>query len=154
TLGIDSSNVLLMKDARRVDMDEVFGTAKNHKGRLWRLIEEGQTDLYVFYSGHGVPGGQGSNSAYLLPVDSRPNQADLSAYPLSQLLDNLGKLPTRSTTVFLDACFLGQSPDAADPAPLIKNASPVIVLPKIAVGDPGKITLFAAAGETQFASWD
>ena len=154
TLGLDKANVIVLKDANRLEMDTWFGNDKDHKGKLWRVIEEGQSDLYVFYSGHGVPGGQDNNGAFLLPVDADPNHAGLTGYPLQQLLDNLAKLPAKSTTVFVDACFSGRSPDARE-TPLITKASPVIaLLPKVTVDNGKKINLFAAAEPTQFASWD
>ena len=157
TLGVDKANVIVLKDANRIEMDTWFGNDKEHKGKLWRMIEEGQSDLYVFYSGHGVPGGKDNNGAFLLPVDADPNHAGLTAYPLQQLLDNLAKLPAKSTTVFVDACFSGRSPDARE-TPLITQASPVNTLPKVVVAatlDNGnKVNLFAAAEPTQLASWD
>ena len=153
TLGLDPSHVIVLKDASRIDMDTWFGNDKDHKGKLWRMIGEGQSDLYVFYSGHGVPGGKDNNGAFLLPVDADPNHAGLTAYPLEQLLDNLAKLPAKSTTVFVDGSFSGRSPDALE-TPLITQASRVIALSKVTVGNRKKVNLFAAAESTQLASWD
>jgi peptidoglycan hydrolase-like protein with peptidoglycan-binding domain len=153
TLGLESDNIVFIKDATKTDFDGVFGSEKDHKGRLWRLLDpDGRSDLYVFYSGHGVPGGKENDSHFLLPVDGDPNHASLTAYPVKQLLENLGKLATKSTTVFLDACFSGQSPDPAG-APLIKHASPVFVT-KALPSDPTRINMFAAAGERELSSWD
>lgn len=152
TLGLDAGNVLLLKDATRGAIDEVFGTDKDHKGKLWRHIDpDGRSDVYVFYSGHGMPG-VNAEDAFLLPVDGDPNHASLNGYPLSLLYKNLGELKTKSTTVFLDACFSGQSPDANNTT-LIKQASPVFVT-KTTPGETSKINLFAAAGERQLSNWD
>ena len=152
TLGIDAGNILFLKDATRGALDGVFGTDKDHKGQLWRHIDpDGRSDVYIFFSGHGMPG-VNVEDAFLLPVDGDPNLASLNGYPLSLLYKNLGELKTKSTTVFLDACFSGQSPDANN-TPLIKHASPVFVT-KTTPNDASKINLFAAAGERQLSNWD
>ncbi len=153
TLGIDSQNIIFLKDATRGAMDKVFGTDKDHKGALWRLIDpDGRSDVFVFYSGHGVPSITETQENFLLPVDGDPKHVSFNGYPLSQLYDNLGKLKTKSTTVFLDACFSGQSPDSSSTS-LIKNASPVFIS-KPTPSDPTKVNVFAAAGERQLSSWD
>jgi hypothetical protein len=148
TLGVDPSNVIFLPDATRSAMTAVFGTDTEIKGQLWRRIDpEGGSDVFIFYSGHGLPGPDG---AFLLPVDGDPNHASLNGYPLAQLYKNLEKLKTKSVTVFLDACFSGVS---ADGASLIKDASPVFVS-KATPLDASKINVFSAAGERQLASWD
>lgn len=152
TLGLDAGNILFLKDATRGSMDEVFGTDKDHKGKLWRHIDpDGRSDVYVFYSGHGMPG-VNVEDAFLLPVDGDPNHANLNGYPLSQLYKNLGELNIKSATVFLDACFSGQSPDAKA-TPLIKQASPVFVT-RTSPSETSKINMFAASGERQLSNWD
>ena len=154
TLGLDSSNILFLKDATRGQMDEVFGTDKDYKGKLWRTIDpDGRSDVYIFYSGHGVPGTNEVEGTFLLPIDGDPSHASLNGYPLKQLYKNLSELKTKSVTVFLDACFSGQ---AADPSgtPLIKNASPVFIAKATTPGDGIKINVFAAASERQLSSWD
>jgi peptidoglycan hydrolase-like protein with peptidoglycan-binding domain len=155
TLGIDRNNILFIKDATRGAMNEVFGGDKDIKGsKLWRLIDpDGRSDVYVFYSGHGVPGINDAGGAnFLLPVDGDPNHANLNGYPLKQLYDNLAELRTKSVTVFLDACFSGQASDA-NGTPLIKQASPVFIT-KPTPRDTTKVNVFAAAGERQLSSWD
>lgn len=155
TLGIDRNNILFIKDATRGAMNEVFGTDKDIKGsKLWRLIDpDGRSDVYVFYSGHGVPGiNDAGGGNFLLPVDGDPNHANLNGYPLKQLYDNLAELRTKSVTVFLDACFSGQASDASG-TPLIKQASPVFIS-KPTPRDATKVNVFAAAGERQLSSWD
>jgi Caspase domain len=154
TLGLDSSNILFLKDATRGQMDEVFGTDKDYKGKLWRTIDpDGRSDVYVFYSGHGVPGTNEVEGTFLLPIDGDPNHASLNGYPLKQLYKNLSELKTKSVTVFLDACFSGQAADQSG-TPLINNASPVFIAKATTPGEGSKINVFAAAGERQLSSWD
>lgn len=153
TLGIDSSNIIAKQNATRAELDLIFGTDKDHKGMLWRTIDpDGASEIVVFYSGHGAPGSSASDGNFLLPVDGDPNHASLNGYPLSQLYQNLGLLKARSITVYLDACFSGQSPDANSTS-LIKHASPVYIS-KATPSDASKINVFTAANERQLSSWD
>jgi Caspase domain/Putative peptidoglycan binding domain len=153
TLGVESDNIVFRKNATRKDMDDVFGNEiDDHKGELWRKLDPaGGSDLFVFYSGHGLPSIEENADTYLLPVDGDPDRPKRSAYPVKQLMDILSKFPTRSTTVFLDACFSGKAADE-NATSLINSASPVFI-PKGIPGNP-KINAFAAAGPTQLASWD
>ena len=102
----------------------------------------------VFYSGHGVPGLK-DRRGYLLPVDGDPNLAEITAYPVDLLYANLSKLPARSVTVFLDACFSGDSPKGM----LIRAASGITVIPRKLEAARGLTILTAAQGD-QLASWD
>ena len=146
-LGFDSDNVIDLRDATKSELETAFGVKGNPEGLLWRYIDpSGGSDVVVFYSGHGVPGKAGRG--YLLPVDSNPDTAELNGYPIDLLYENLGGLPTRSTTVFLDACFSGGSPRGM----LIRSASPVYVEADVSGG--ADLTVLTAASGAQLASWD
>lgn len=75
-------------------------------GDLSRLITKGKTDLYVYYSGHGVPS-SGGDELYLLPSDVKHRLIEKQGYSLNELFVQLSKYETRSTTLFIDACFSG-----------------------------------------------
>ncbi|NQU58237.1 MAG: peptidase C14, partial [Rhodospirillales bacterium] len=70
-------------------------------------------------------------------------------YRLSTLYDNLGKIPAKSITVVLEACFSGASESGA----VISNASPVFMKPK-ATPIPANVTVIAAGAPDQMASWE
>ncbi|MBM3569204.1 MAG: formylglycine-generating enzyme family protein, partial [Alphaproteobacteria bacterium] len=63
--------------------------------------------------------------------------------------ENLGKAGARSVTVYLDACFSGDSQAGM----LIRSASPVFVKAEMPTAARG-ITVLAAAQGEQMASWD
>ena len=108
-LGFDPDNVIYLRDAGKTELESAFGVKGDAEGLIWRYIDgSGGSDVVVFYSGHGVPGSGGRG--YLLPVDANPDTAKLNGYPIDLLYENLGVLRTRTTTVFLDACFSGESP--------------------------------------------
>jgi uncharacterized caspase-like protein len=102
----------------------------------------------VFYSGHGVPGLK-DRRGYLLPVDADPNLVEINGYPVDLLYKNLGKIPAKSTTVYLDACFSGDSPKGM----IIRATSGISVAAKMPV-NVGKMVVITAAQKDQFASWD
>ena len=146
-LGFDLDNVIDLRDATKSQLETAFGVKGNAEGLVWRYVDpSGGSDVVVFYSGHGVPGKAGRG--YLLPVDSNPDTAELNGYPIDLLYENLGGLSTRSTTVFLDACFSGGSPRGM----LIRSASPVYVEADVSGG--ADMTVLTAASGAQLASWD
>ena len=149
TLGFSPDNVVDLRDATKVDMESAFGAGGNARGQLWRWAEaDGGSDIVVFYSGHGVPGVD-DGRGYLLPVDANLDMAAVNGYPIDVLYENLGKIPSKSVTVYLDACFSGGSGDGGV---LVQNASPVSMAADVS-GVEGMTVLTAASGE-QLASWD
>jgi hypothetical protein len=147
-LGYREGNIHVVKNATKGKLERYFGNKGNHKGKLFQLINKRQADVTVFYSGHGIPGME-SDRGYLLPVDGDPSNPDLTAYPLNLLLENLGKLPSKSMNVYLDTCFSGDSGGGT----IIKNISGLyfeIQLPKT----PKKIVVITAARAKEPANWD
>lgn len=99
-LGINPKNIYFRTDATLNNM---------RRGVSWfRKISdafEGDVKLLVYYAGHGIPNEDGSDS-YLLPADGIPGDPE-SAYRLGKFYNELGEIPAKNTTVFLDACFSG-----------------------------------------------
>ncbi|HDO27839.1 MAG TPA: hypothetical protein ENH02_06960 [Bacteroidetes bacterium] len=77
-------------------------------GELQKAIVKGKTDLFVFYSGHGMPSKDGEK-VYLFPSDGRIEALKTQGYNINTFYKNLEALGARSTTVFIDACFSGVS---------------------------------------------
>ena len=75
------------------------------------MVRAGQSEVFVFYSGHGVPGEAGSG--FLLPVDGDPGKAQLTGYGIETLVGNLNKLKARTVNLALDTCFSGLSQGGA-----------------------------------------
>jgi TPR repeat protein len=148
-LGYDERNIIMVANATQGKLISLFGSAENPHGQLADWVREGRSDVFVYYSGHGVPGGNGE--AYLLPVDADPATIELNGYKLSQLKNNLLSIEARSFTVVLDACFSGASGDGGnlmhDASVLVRPASPV-------PAGVGAITWVAASGAEQAANWD
>jgi hypothetical protein len=146
-LGLSDNNVIDLRDATLVEMEAVLGNARTHKAKLWRWVRPHESDVFVFYSGHGVPGLKDGRE-YLLPVDGDPDAPEIYGYPAEQLYGNLANLEARSVTVFLDTCFSGESPGGT----LVREASGIRVVPKEV--SPVSFTVMSAAHMDQVASWD
>ena len=66
---------------------------------------KGEAKVIFYYAGHGIPD-EKEKTAYLLPVDGYGSDVT-TGYSLTDLYVALGGLPSKSVTVFLDACFSG-----------------------------------------------
>ncbi|MDR2086643.1 MAG: WG repeat-containing protein [Dysgonamonadaceae bacterium] len=101
TLGLPDKHIRMFEDAS-------LGNIITAVEQLKRIATEydGEASVIFYYAGHGVPDDKG-NSAYLLPVDGSSSDITTTGYSLAKLYSELAKLPLRSVTVFLDACFSG-----------------------------------------------
>jgi Caspase domain len=104
-LGVNQVVVYNSDKASGLVFDDVFNP---DYGELQKAIIKGKTDLFVFYSGHGLPDKKGEN-IYLFPSDGRVERMSVQGYSIDKFYTNLEKLGARSVTVFLDACFSGAS---------------------------------------------
>jgi len=120
-LGIQPGNIVMLDDASLSDMKRMFGERGNPAGRLKHLVIAGESEVFVFYSGHGAPD-PGTKSAYLMPTDADANALSLTGFSVEVLYENLAALGAKHVTVVLDACFSGASGDGEM---LITSASPL-----------------------------
>ena len=146
-LGIREGNIIHIRDATQADLISVFGSQTDHRARLHNWVRPGLSRVYIYYAGHGAPGGDGN--AYLVPSDADPSTLHLNGYRLDDLYRNLSLMRAESVTVVLEACFSGSSVGGA----LIANASPVYLQVKGAAVPKG-VTVIAAGAANQMASWE
>jgi hypothetical protein len=147
-LGYREGNIIYLKDATQAEMQSAFGNNVTHKGKLWRIVRKGVSDVTVFYSGHGVPGLK-DKRGYLLPVDGDPNSPEINGYPVDVLQMNLSQLGARSVAVYIDACFSGSSYAGS----LVRSTSGITIIPRLPPVPEGMVVLTAAKAD-QVASWD
>lgn len=155
-LGFQDRNIIYREDATAGDMLDIFGDAQSPRGELWSRVRKGQSNVFVFYSGHGVPvapqGVTGRSDAYLLPVDVAADAAhrglalDVLERNLASIKADIG--PDRWIVLMLDACFSGDSAGGT-----LLQTSMGIGRPKLSEPAGGLIRL-AAAQADQLAQWD
>ena len=103
TLGIPDENILYQSNAtlngirQKIDLLQKKAQARANARK--------ETNIIVYYTGHGVPD-INTRGAYLMPIDGYEENIT-TGYKLDDLYQQLGKLPAKSITVFLDACFSG-----------------------------------------------
>ena len=100
------------------EMRKLFGEG----GWLARRTTE-NTDLVVYFAGHGGPDAS-QRAPYLLPFDADPAFVTETGFPLAALYDRLARLPARSITVILDACFSGLGRDGQS---LVAGTRPTVL---------------------------
>jgi hypothetical protein len=146
--GVREGNIIHLRDATGAQLTSVFGSERNHQGRLFNWVKPGVSNVYVYYAGHGAPAGN-AGSSYLVPSDATSETVELTGYPLATLYKNLGKISAKSITVILEACFSGTSQAGS----LIPRSSGISVEPKV-LKIPPKITVISAGAANQIASWE
>ncbi|HOH97353.1 MAG TPA: caspase family protein [Candidatus Cloacimonadota bacterium] len=144
-LGIPAAN-LYIKSNEEASLGE-FKTIFDAKGWLSKNAGAKDSEIYIYFSGHGVPTPDGKQ-AYLLPYDGNPNYAQSTAYDLASIYQNLGAIPAKSITMFLDSCFSGANRDneiiLADARPVFLSSAPSVSAPHLAV--------FSASSGSQISS--
>lgn len=146
--GILPGNIIFKTDATQGEFNSVFGDVNNYQGRLYNIIKPGQSDVFIYYSGHGAPDPEGKKS-YFLPVDCDPSLVRLNGYSLDVFYNNLSMLPAKSITVVIDACFSGISEQGM----LLKQISPVYIEIENPVLASEKIAVFSSSTGKQVSTW-
>ena len=100
TLGIPNRQIKLLTNATYGQMYQAISWIKNMAN-----IENGEAELIVYYSGHGLPD-EITKEGYLMPVDISGSNV-LSGIAIKDLYKELNEFPSKKITVFLDACFSG-----------------------------------------------
>ena len=139
--------VIVETDATQGKFFALFGTEKKD-GKLQDYVKEGESDVFIYYSGHGAPDPE-SKDGYFVPVDCDPAMVDVNGYSLDLFYNKINNLGAKSVTVVIDACFSGSS----DQGMLLKNISPVF----IEVDESGRladeVTVFTSSSGEQVSSW-
>jgi hypothetical protein len=115
-LGIKPENIKLLVDSDAEEV-EIMRTFRNWLPSKVRST----TDVYVFYSGHGLPTADGQG-LYLIPPRAARDLIDDTAIPFSKINAALQSAKPKSVTMILDACYSGQ---ARSGETLVASARPV-----------------------------
>lgn len=148
TLGFHEENVIYVENADAAAMKRIFGTTSDAKGQLYDWVKPGDSDVFVYYSGHGAPNPE-SETAYLVPVNSNPNYLSQNGYPVDQLYENLSQVPAESVTVVMEACFSGVSDGGA----VVQDISPAVLSVENPVMAMENGLAFTAGTADQVSTW-
>lgn len=116
--------------------------------KLANTVKAGKSDVFVYYNGHGAPDTK-TSEAFFVPYDCDPEYANESGYPVSEFYSQIGKLPARSITIVLDACFSGSTPKGL----LFKGVSPALLKVKNPIAAMQNGIVFSSSTENQLSNW-
>ena len=142
-LGIPASNVKLLLDAD-ADQVDVYKALRNW---LPAKVNKGKTDVFVFYSGHGLPAEDGK-SLYMLPHGADKDFIDKTAISQQEINTMLQAAQAKSITLFLDSCYSGQSRTGET---LLASARPIALKAQTSAFPPDFTVMTATAPEQM--SW-
>jgi hypothetical protein len=146
-LGYRPDNILDIRDAKKADLEKLFGREPGLEGDLSRLVQsQPNAKVLVYYSGHGATDAA-QNETYLLPVDTEAFRDEQDGYKLSTLYANLATVDARSVLVLLELEYgRDHGPYVLPPnLPETMNTAlpraPVPALTVLAASDRGQRTL-------------
>lgn len=135
-LGIPEKNIHLITNATLNDI--------RHEVKWIQDVAEvykGDAKIIFYYAGHGIPD-EKSKNAYLLPTDGYGSDV-ATGYSLENLYKTFGSLPSKSITVFLDACFCGAKRDGN----MLASARGVAIKVKQTIPVGNMVVFTAAQGD-------
>jgi hypothetical protein len=141
-LGVKPENIKLLVDegAREAEILKTF--------RTWLPSRvKSSTEVFVFYSGHGLPTPDGSG-LYLLPLHADREVIDDTAIPFTKINDAISMAKPKSVTVILDACYSGQTKAGQT---LVASARPLALKAQNSFFPPN-FTVISASQSDQISS--
>lgn len=142
-LGIKPENIKLLVDDG-ADLSDVLDAFQNW---LPLKVNKGKTDVYVFYSGHGYPS-QDGKGLYFLPFNVDSKILDRTSVKQKEIVSALQKAQAKSVTMFIDACYSGQTRNGEV---LVAGIKPMFITPEERVYPP-EFTVITASAADQFSS--
>jgi caspase domain-containing protein len=104
-LGYRQDNIIDVRDAKKADLERLFGADVGLEGDLSRLVRsQPGAKVLIYFSGYGATDGEQADT-YLLPVETEPYREELGGYRLSTLYANLANLNAKSVVLLLETEF-------------------------------------------------
>ncbi len=142
-LGVKPENIKLLVD-EQADEVEILSAFQNW---LPVKVRKQKTDVYVYYSGHGLPSDDG-NSLYILPHGADKQFIAKTAINQQEVVAALQAAQPKSVTMFMDACYSGQIRTGEN---LIASARPIAIKSNAQLF-PAEFTVITASQSDQIAS--
>jgi hypothetical protein len=142
-LGIKPENIKLLVDEEADELEIV----KAFENWLPLQVNKNKTDVYVFYSGHGLPSPDGQ-SLYFLPYGVDKQYLARTAVGQKEVVALLTASKPKSVTMFIDACYSGQTRGGET---LLASAKP-LALKADTNAFPPNFTVITASANDQISS--
>lgn len=142
-LGVKPQNIKMLLDAE-AEQAEIFRAFKNW---LPTLVKKDKTEVYVFYSGHGLPSTDGK-FLYLLPQGVDKEFLAETAVDQNKIISALSEAKPRSVTIFIDSCYSGITRSGET---LMASARPIVMKSEERLY-PSNFTVISASNFDQISS--
>ena len=141
-LGVKPGNIKLLMD-EQADAEEIYTAFKT-----WLPARvKSTTDVYVFYSGHGLPTPDGTG-LYWLPQRANRDLISKTGILISEVNSDMQASNPKSVTIFMDACYSGQTRGGET---LLASVRP-IALRSQSTTFPANFTVISASQADQISS--
>ena len=143
SLGVSRDKIKLLVN-ETANFVEIKKTIKRW---LQNEIKSGETDVYLFFAGHGLVS-DNQKDLYLLPYDGEPSLLDDTSIKRSELFSIISESNPKSVTAFLDTCYSGLT---RENKMLIASARPLKIMAEENT-IPININLITAAANNEIAN--
>jgi hypothetical protein len=144
--GIEGKNIKTLTDN---EADLVSSQLALFKWLRQKIIKE-QTEVFIFYSGHGLAS-LDDEELFLLTSDSDGDAIEFTALSRTSIIKRITSFSAKKVTMFIDACYSGETRDSNDDELLIASARPIKLL-KDDSKLPDNFNMFSASQISQASS--
>ena len=141
--GIEESKIKYLSD------DSANLASKYEISDWFKKNVHNETEVYVFFSGHGIATEEGKE-LFLLINDSLSSHIKDTAFNRNEIFNDIAQYNPKSVTAFLDTCYSGAG--RADGEMLLAMAKGLVVVDEEQQKLPDNFTLFTAAS-AQESAW-
>lgn len=142
--GVSDENIKLLVDSDANLIGSLSALSKWLPGKIRR----NQTELIIFFAGHGLASTDGKE-LYLLPNDGDADLLARTGLSRSEIFEQITKLNPKSVIMFLDTCYSGVS---RDEQMLLAAARPIRIEVEEDESIPRNFTIFTASQLKQISS--
>lgn len=142
SLGVDTQKIKLLTGSAAKRKDILLAL----KNWLPAEINQGKTEVIIFYSGHGLASPDGKKR-YLLPLDANVDLLEDTAIAHDNLIKIINGYQPKSITMVMDSCYSGVSKTGK---PLLVSARPISIYSENE-NLPQNTTILSAASGSQIS---
>ena len=138
-----SQNIITLVDEKATRNESIAALVKHLKSK----VKKDETDVYIFFSGHGLAANE--NDLYLMAKDSDSDLLEFTALNRKEIIKIVADFKPKSVTMFLDTCYSGVSRKGEQ---LVASARPIRVKVTDDLDIPNNFNIFSASQATQVSS--
>ena len=141
-LGVRKDNIKTLSNTKASQTEIKMALKRWLKG----LSTPEESDIFLFYAGHGLASADGKD-LYLLPHDGEPRLLEDTALLRSEIFQSIKEIKPKTVTIFFDSCYSGQT---REKSMLLADARPITITP-IKKNIPDNFTVFSASSGSQIS---